>query len=67
MFREHARGDLVHGSEFEDLVAHREGFGCERLGADRDAEFVPGPQRAQILGFAFGDGDDEIADAEKVG
>lgn len=67
MFGAHAGRDLFHGSEFEDLVAHGEGLGCERLGGDRDAEFVAGPQRAQILGFALGNRDDKIPGAEKIG
>lgn len=49
----------------EDFVADREGVFGERCGRDGDAEFVAGVERAEVIGFALGDRDDDAGVFEK--
>lgn len=66
MFGAHAGGDFFNGALLlEDLVADREGVLGERRGGDGDAELVARKERAEIFGFAPGDGDDDAGVLEK--
>ncbi len=60
-----AGGELLGRAEAENLEAQREAVGGERRGGDGDAEFVAGMERAQVVAFAAGDGDDDGVGGEK--
>lgn len=67
MFGADAGGEFFGGALlFEDLVADGEGVFGERRRGNGDTEFVAGPERAEVVGFAFRDGDDD-AGAGKEG
>ena len=66
MFGADAGGDFFGGAEFHDLETEGEGVRGQRLGCHGDAEFVAGTERAQVVGFAAGNGHDHVGGAEKI-
>ena len=66
MFGADAGGEFFGGALLlEDLVADREGVFGERSGGDGDAELVTGPERAEVVGFALRNGDDDAGASEE--
>ncbi len=65
MFGAEAGGEFLGRAKAEQFVAKREGVGRELGGRDRDAEFVAADERAEVFGFAFGDGDDRAGVGKK--
>ena len=62
-----AGGEFRGRAEARDLVVDRETVFREKRGPERDAELVAAGERAEVVGGAFGNGDDDAGVGKKSG